>query len=148
MKTTKAVYLTKEKYLTTKQLLARRDGRRFCKNKGKAGIPVSISKKTVGRVLQKPDLKWTHFQRNAILTKNDLKLRPKFVQKVCCKRAMCYCEIWNIRKPMVLETVAVDLLRSAHYYEKQNWNLISYLFNQFERHVKWEVGRLVKSIWN
>ena len=59
----------------------------------KAGIPPSISDKRVGRVLQKTDLKWTHFQRKETLTKNDLKLRLKVAQKVCDKRAMCNYEI-------------------------------------------------------
>ena len=31
--------------------------------KVKVGIPRSIREETVGRVLQKTDLKWTHFQR-------------------------------------------------------------------------------------
>ena len=63
----------------------------YCKKRVlvKAGIPPSISKKTVGRVLQKTDLKWTHFQRKEILTKNDLKLRLMFARNVCRKRAMC-----------------------------------------------------------
>ena len=60
----------------------------------KAVIPQSISEETVRRVLQKTDLKWTHFQRKGILTKNDLKQRFKFDGKVCCKRgAMCNYEI-------------------------------------------------------
>ena len=59
----------------------------------KAGIPPSISDKRVGRVLQKTDLKWTHFQRKETLTKNDLKFRLKVAQKVCDKRAMCNYEI-------------------------------------------------------
>ena len=60
------------------QALARRDGKLFCKNRamGKAGIPPSISEES--KVVQKTDLKWTHFQRKGILTKNDLKLRLKF----------------------------------------------------------------------
>ena len=44
----------------------------------KAGISTSINEETVCRVLQKTDLKWTHFQRKGILTKNDLKWRLKF----------------------------------------------------------------------
>ena len=40
----------------------------------KAGIPPSISEKTVRRVLQKAVLKWTRVQRKGIPTKNDLKL--------------------------------------------------------------------------
>ena len=46
---------------------------------------------------------------------------------------MCNYEMWNIRKPMVLERVEVNLLKSAHYYYKQNWKMIPYLFNQFEK---------------
>ena len=60
---------------------------------GKAGIPPSISEETVRKVLQKTDLKWTNLQRKGILTENDLKLRVKFAQKVCHKRAMCNYEI-------------------------------------------------------
>ena len=56
---------------------------------GKACIPPSTSKETVCKVVQKSDLKWTHFQRKEILTKNDLKLRVKFAQKVCRKCAVC-----------------------------------------------------------
>ena len=48
----------------------------------KAGILPSISEQTVRRVLRKAGLKWTHVQRNGILTKNDLKLRLKFARKV------------------------------------------------------------------
>ena len=59
----------------------------------KAGIPQSISKETVGTVLQRTNLKWTHFQRKRIQTKTDLKLRLKLVQKLCRKRAMCNYEI-------------------------------------------------------
>ena len=43
-----------------------------------AGIPPSISEETVRRILGNTDLKWTHFQRKVILTKNDLKLTLKF----------------------------------------------------------------------
>ena len=42
-----------------------------------------------------------------------------------------------IRKLMVLETVEVNLLKSAHYYQKQNLQMIPYLFNRFQRS-KWE----------
>ena len=59
----------------------------------KAGIPPSISEETVRKVMQKTDLKWTHFQRKGIPTKNGLKLRVKFARKVCRKRAMCNYEI-------------------------------------------------------
>ena len=40
----------------------------------KAGIISSITEDTVGRVLQKTDVKWTHFQRKGIMTEKDLKL--------------------------------------------------------------------------
>ena len=75
----------------TNQALARRDGKLFCKRRvmGKAGIPPSISEETVSKVVQKTDLKWTHFQRKEIRSKNDLKLRLKFARKVCCKCEMC-----------------------------------------------------------
>ena len=65
----------------------------------KPGIPPpSISE--VRKVVQKTDLKWTHFQRKGILIKNELKLRPKFelTRKVCHKRAMCKYEICNHQK--------------------------------------------------
>ena len=79
----------------TNQELARRDGKLFCKKRvmGKAGIPPSIREETVLKVVQKTDLKWTHFQRKGILTKNDKKLRLKFARKVCRKRAICSYEI-------------------------------------------------------
>ena len=79
----------------TKQMHARRDGKPFCKKRvmGKACIPPSISEETVRKVVQKSDLKWTHFQRKEILTKNDLKLRLKFAREVCRKCAMCNYEI-------------------------------------------------------
>ena len=66
----------------------------------KAGIPPSINEETVRKVVQTTDLKWTHFQRKGILTKNDLKLRFKFdfARKVCHKRAMCNYEICNHQK--------------------------------------------------
>ena len=75
----------------TNHSLAKRDGKLFCKKRvmGKAGIPPSISEETVRKVVQKTDLKWTHFQRKGILTKYNLKLRLKFAQKVCRKHAMC-----------------------------------------------------------
>ena len=44
----------------------------------KTGIPPSICKDTVCRVLQKPSLKWAHVRGKGILTKNDLELRLKF----------------------------------------------------------------------
>ena len=49
-KTTKTVCLTKGKYLTTNQVLARRDRKRFFKKRVmvKTGIPPSLSEKTVG----------------------------------------------------------------------------------------------------
>ena len=64
----------------TNQEPARRDGKLFCKKRvmGKAGIPPSISEETVCKVVKNTDLKWTHFQKKGILTKNDLKLRLKF----------------------------------------------------------------------
>ena len=75
----------------TNQALARRDGKLSRKKRVmvKAGVPPSISEETVRKVVQKTDLKWTHFQRKGILTKNDLKFRLKFARKVCHKRAMC-----------------------------------------------------------
>ena len=79
----------------TNQALARRVVKRFCKKRVmvKAGIPPSISEETVRKVAQNTDLKWTHFQRKGILTKNYLKLRLKFARKVCRKRAVCNYEI-------------------------------------------------------
>ena len=66
----------------------------------KAGIPPSISKERVCKVVRKTDLKWTHFQRNRILIKSGLKLRVKFefAQKVFNKRGMCKYEICNGQK--------------------------------------------------
>ena len=48
----------------------------------KAVIPLSVSEETARRVLQKADLKWTHAHRKRIVSKNDLKLKHKFVWKV------------------------------------------------------------------
>ena len=42
-----------------------------------------------------------------------------------------------IRKPMVLNKVEVNLLKSVYQYLKQNLKMISYLFNQSQRS-KWE----------
>ena len=81
-------------------MLVRRDGKLFCQKRVmvKAGFPPAFSEETVRKVVQKTDLKWTHFQRKGILTKNDLKLRLKFARKVCRKRAMCNYEIGNHQK--------------------------------------------------
>ena len=46
------------------------------------------------------------------MSKNDLKLRLKFAQIVYCKRATMKYEI--IRKPMILERVEANLLKSTH----------------------------------
>ena len=51
----------------------------------KAGTLSSISEETVQRVLGKVGPKWARVQKKGILTKNDLKLRLKFAQKVHCK---------------------------------------------------------------
>ena len=59
----------------------------------KAGIPTSISEDTAHRVLPKTDLKWTHFQKEEIMSKIHLKLRLKFPQKVYQKRVTCNYEI-------------------------------------------------------
>ena len=61
----------------------------------KAGIPPSINEETVCRVLWKTDLKWSRFQRNRLLAKNDVKLRLDFARKVCHEHVMCNNEIWN-----------------------------------------------------
>ena len=83
----------------------------------KDGIPPFIKVETVCRVLQKAGLKWTHFQRKGIMTKNDLKLRLKFAGKVCHKRVMCNYEIRNHQKAYgTRERVNVNSLKSAHYY--------------------------------
>ena len=42
-----------------------------------------------------------------------------------------------IRKPMVLDRVEIDSLKSAYYYYKQNFEMTPYLFNKFHRS-KWE----------
>ena len=64
----------------------------------KASIPSSFSEETVRRILRKIDLKLTHFQRKGIMSKNDLKLRLKFVWEVYRKRPLCNYEIWNQQK--------------------------------------------------
>ena len=73
----------------TKQVLARRDGKLFCKKRvmRKACIPLTISEETIS-------------------------LLEKFVVNV--QRATMKYEI--IRKPMVLQRVEINLLKSAHYY--------------------------------
>ena len=72
----------------------RRDGKHFCSKGNKnASIPPSISKEAVIRVLQNAVLKWTHFERKGILTKNDSKMRPKFARKLCRKNAIRNYEI-------------------------------------------------------
>ena len=69
----------------------KKDGKLFSKNRGmvKAGIPPSISEETVRRLGRKTCLKWTYFQKKEIMSKNDLKLRVRFVQKCYRKRATC-----------------------------------------------------------
>ena len=57
------------------------------------GIPPFISEETVRKVLQKTDLKWTHFQRKENMSKNDLKFTLEFTRKVYCKQASCNYEI-------------------------------------------------------
>ena len=87
----------------------------------KAGIPPSISEERVCKVVQKTDLKWTHFQRNRILIKSELKK-----------------ETLIKRKPMVVQRVEVHLL-NLHITTRSRiylW-MISYLFNKFQRS-KWE----------
>ena len=66
----------------------------------KAGIPPSSSKETVRKVVQKTDLKCTHFQRKGILIKSELELRLKFefARKVCHKHGMCKYGICNDQK--------------------------------------------------
>ena len=41
-----------------------------------------------------------------------------------------------IRKPMILERVEGNLLKSAHYYVRQNLYMIPFLCNEFQRS-KW-----------
>ena len=48
----------------------------------RAGIPPSISKATVHRVMKKAGLKWSRAQKKGVLTKSDLKLRLKFARTV------------------------------------------------------------------
>ena len=82
----------------------------------KPRIPPSISEERVCRFLQKTDLKWTHFQRKGILTKDDLKLRLKLLEKFLVN---VQCETMKyeiIRKPMVLQRVEINLFKSAHYH--------------------------------
>ena len=82
----------------------------------KAGIPPSITEETVRRVLWKTDLKWTHFQKKGILTKNDLEFRLKYAQKVCRKRAVYNYEIWNHQKGYGTRESKVNLVKNAHYH--------------------------------
>ena len=81
----------------------------------KSYFPSSISEETVWRDLQKTDLKWTQFQRKRILIKNNLKLRLKLAQKfaVNVQYATMRCEI---RKPILLERVEINVLNSIHLY--------------------------------
>ena len=89
----------KKKHLMVNQAFTRRDGKLSIKRvMVKAGIPPFINEETVLRVLEKDDLKWAHFRRKKILTKNDLNLRLKFARKVCCKCAMCNYGKWNHQK--------------------------------------------------
>ena len=81
----------------------------------KAGVPLSMSEETVRRVLLKT-LKWTHFQRNRILTQNELKLRLSLLEKFVIKVQCATMKYEIIRKPRVLKGVEVNLLKSAHYY--------------------------------
>ena len=83
---------------------------------GKAGVPLSISEETVRKVVQKTDLKWTHFQGKEILTKNDLKLRLKFAERFVVNVQCATVKYKIIRKPMILQRVEINLLKSAHYY--------------------------------
>ena len=48
----------------------------------RVGIPPSISKATVRRVMRKTGLKWSHAQKKWMLTKSDLKLRLKCPQNI------------------------------------------------------------------
>lgn len=69
------------------------------------------------RILLKTGLRWTHFQRKGILTKNNLKLRLKFTGKVCLVNMQCTTMKYEIiTEPMLLEKVEVNILKSAHYY--------------------------------
>ena len=48
----------------------------------RAGVPPTISAKTVGRVMKKPGMKWCHAQKKGVLTESDLKQRLKFARAV------------------------------------------------------------------
>ena len=92
----------------------------------KAGIPSSISEDTVHKLLQKTDLKWTHFQRKGIMSKNDLKLRLKFARKVYRKHTTCN-NIWNMKS-------SESLYFNLHITTKSKicrWSL-TYLLNSKE----------------
>ena len=103
-----------------------------------AAIPPSITEETVRRILGNTDLKWTHFQRKVILTKNDLKLRLKFAWKVSHKRSM---RNYEIRKPMELERVELNLVMYIAIRSRIcRWSL-TYKSNKFHRS-KW------KDLWN
>ena len=79
----------------------------------RADIPSSIIAEKVVRVMQRLDLNELAFRAWTKLAWNfDLNLLEKFVVNVHCT-TMKY-EI--IRKPMILERVEVNSLKSAHYY--------------------------------
>ena len=85
----------KRNILQQNQALARSNVKLLCEKRvvEKGDIPPSTTTERIRTVLQKTDLKWTHFQRKEIMSKNDLKLRLKFPRKVYCKRAACNCEM-------------------------------------------------------
>ena len=79
----------------------------------KAGIPPSISKETVRRVLQKTDQHEmdSFSEKRNIDQKWLIILLEKFVVNVQCN----YMKYEIIKKPMIIERVKVNLLKSAHY---------------------------------
>ena len=96
----------KKEILAANEALARGNGKICCKNRVlvTAVIPLLISKETVCRVLGKTNMKWIHFQRKRIMSKNDLKLRIKFARKVYHKRATCRVQQWNMKSSESYDT--------------------------------------------
>ena len=86
----KTISATKEKYLTTNQVFARRDRKLFCKKSNGKSKHSTINQPEDS--LQSSVIKGGS-EMNSCLEerdpdRNDLKLRLKFTRKVCCKRAM------------------------------------------------------------
>ena len=118
-----------------KSSLCKKDGKIFCNKRVmvKAGIPSSISKETVHRLLPMKNLKWTHFRRKELCPKMtwnwDFSLLKKLIENLQLPTTTKY----EIIRKLLLEIVEFNLLKSEHYYQEQNLQMISYLFNKFQR---------------